>query len=64
MSDKEAAFKLTVVRSAALRNFHVALRQSGVPAVEACELVGEHAKYLDANGADLETIRQCIGRKS
>jgi hypothetical protein len=65
MSDKEAAFKLTVVRSEALRNFHVALRQSGVPAVEACELVGEHAKYLDAAyEADLSVIRECMERKS
>lgn len=60
----DALLKLAITRSEALYNFRTALRQQGVPALEACELMAEHAKYLDANGADLETIRQCIGRKS
>ena len=58
-----ARFRLTVVRSEALRNFHTALRQAQVPAVEACELTGEHAKYLDNYERELDVLRQCIGRK-
>ncbi len=59
-----AKFRLAVTRSDALYNFRTALIRQGVSSVEACELTGEHAKYLDANAADLSVIKSCMERTS
>lgn len=42
-----ARFRLTVIRSDALRNFYRAQRAAGMNAVEANEMTAEHAKFLD-----------------
>lgn len=58
MSDAEARFKLTIIRSEQLKNFHAGCRNQGFDALEACELTHEHAKYLDATyERDLEVLR-------
>lgn len=60
----DALFKLAVVRSTALHEFYTAERLAGADVLTANERTHEHAKYMDANGADLETIKQCIRRTS
>ncbi len=64
----EAQFKLAVVRSTALMNFYSAERRAGACPLVANERMGEFAARLDQTQLDyvrdLETIRQCIGRKS
>ncbi len=52
-------------RRAALNAFYEAERNGGVSCLIANERLHFHAKRLDAAyERDLETIRQCIGRKS